>query len=107
MKRFVTALFASALLVTSPAWAGGGHGHGKHDKHAEKEWKKERKAWEKEHKHRAKHGHHEPVVNHYYYPALPVVRHYYPAPPVIRHYYVEPVRYAPPPAGLQVFVNLR
>src|SRR5688572_5686323 len=98
MKRFVTALFASALLATSPAWAGGGHGHGKHaDKHAEKVWKKERKAWEKEQKYWAKHGryHDAYVVNHYYYPP----------PPVVRPYYVEPVRYAPPP-GLQVVVRL-
>jgi hypothetical protein len=98
MKRFVTALFASALLATSPAWAGGGHGHDKdEDKHAGKEWKKERKAWEKEQKHWAKHGgrHDEYVVNHYYEPA----------PPVVYPYYAEPVRYSPPPA-LQVIVRL-
>ena len=92
MKRIVTALFAGALLATSPAWADRDHGHGKHwNKHAEKQWKKERKEWEKAHKHWAKHGHHHDtyVVNRYYYPA-----------PVAEPAYV----YAPPP-GVQFVVR--
>jgi hypothetical protein len=99
MKRLITALFASALVASSPAWAGGGHGHGhgKHgDKHAEKHWKKEHKAWEKAHKHWAKHGrHHEHHV---------VTQHYYPAPAVV--HYVEPVTYSPPP-GVHVVFSFR
>jgi hypothetical protein len=94
MKRLVTAVFASLLLVTSPVWAGGGHG--KHDdKHAEKEWKKERKAWDKYEKHRDKYARRydeRPVVQNYYYPAPRVVEH---------RYYVDAVPYSPP-AGIYV-----
>ena len=97
MKRLVTALFASLLLASSPGWAGDdhgrGHGHGKHwNKHAEKEWKKERKEWRKEQKHWAKHGRH--------YDDRQVVHYYQPAPRVIEHHhyrYSEPT-YAPPAA---------
>ena len=81
MKRILSAIFASLLLATAPAWAGGDHGNGKHhDKWEQKQWKKDRKAWEKEHKHWAKHGHavrEREVVNNYYYPAQPVVEHRY------------------------------
>jgi hypothetical protein len=98
MKRLMTAFCVSLLLVSSPGWAGGGHGHGKHgDKHEQKEWKKERKAWQKEQKHWAKHGHgfqeREVVVN-----------HYYPAPRVVEHrYYVEQRPYSSPPG---VYVSM-
>src|SRR5437867_2716851 len=94
MKRVITALCASALLATSPAWAHDGHGHDKHDdKYAEKAWKHERKAWEKEQKYWAKHGG-------YYDRGY---AYYYPAPPVVERYYVAPAPYVPPSGAQVVF----
>lgn len=92
MKRLMSAVFASVLLATAPAFAGGGHGHDKHhDKWEQKQSKKDRKAWEKQQKHWAKHdrGFRErEVVNNYYYPAPQVVE---------RRVYIERP-YSPPAA---------
>lgn len=97
MKRMVTALFSTVLFATSPAWAGGGHGYGKHEsKHAEKAWKKDHKAWEKQQKYWAKHGN--------YHDAYVVTPYYYRAPAVI-HSYAAPVRYTPQPR-VQVVLSL-
>lgn len=104
MKRIATAVFASLLLAASPVFAHGGHGHDKHhDKHAEKEWKKERKAWEKEQKHWAKHGRaysEREIVHNYYYPAPRVVEH--------RYYAEQPAYVSPAPVVIGtpgVFIN--
>jgi hypothetical protein len=100
MKRLMSAVFASLLFATAPAFAGGGHGDGDDhgdDKHYEK-WeqkhaKKDRKAWEKQQKHWAKHDRgfreREVVNNNYYYPAPQVVE---------RHVYIERP-YSLPPAA--------
>ena len=88
MKKLITAIFAGALLATSPAWAGGGHGHGKH---ADKQWHKAQKHW-------AKHHRHDHVVVRQYVHAAPTVVHY--EPYVVR----ERVVVAPPapPPGVHV-----
>ena len=85
MKSLLTAIFAGALLAASPAWAHGGHGHGKH---AEKEWKKAQKHWAKHH--RKMHRGHDDVVVHQHVHAAPAVVH--------QHSYVvrERVVVAPP-----------
>ena len=95
MKKLITAIFAGALLATSPAWAHGGDGHG-HGKHSEKEWKKAHKHWAK--KHRKMHRGHDHVVVH---------QHVHPTPAVVHHrsYVVrERVVLAPPapPPGVHV-----
>ena len=52
MKSLLTIGIAAAMLTAAPAFAGPGHGHGKHwDKHAEKHWKKHHKHWAKHHSH--------------------------------------------------------
>ena len=98
MKRFIAGFFAAALLATTPAFAGGGHGHHgdkhfwKEQKHREKEWRKfekhREKEWRKAQKHAWKHERRHVVVQH----VEPVI--------VERHvHYVEPrpVYYAPAP----------
>lgn len=101
MTRLIAGLFAAAMLAAAPAWADKDRGHGYgHDKHAEKQWKKEQKhrekEWRKQEKHAWKHQ-----DQHYYAPPRRVVveQHYY--------HYVEPapVYAAPvyaPPAGIHV-----
>jgi Ni/Co efflux regulator RcnB len=91
MKKLFTAIVAGALIATSPAWAHGGHGHGKH---AHKEWRKAQKHWAKHHKHHRHHIDH--VVVHQYVSAPPAVVH--------RHVVHERVVVAPPapPPGVHI-----
>ena len=101
MKKIILTIFAAVLVASSPAWAGGGHGHDKHrDKHAEKQWKKEHKHWAK---HRGDDGDSENRghrrfrdydrhVAHNYYasPQRVIEQHHY--------YYAAPRVYSSPPA---------
>jgi hypothetical protein len=95
MKKLITAIFAGALLATSPAWAHGGHGH---DKHGDKEWRKAQKHWAKHHGNMQRgHDHVDVVVVH---------QHVHAAPAVVHQSYVvrERVVVAPPapPPGVHV-----
>ena len=91
MKSLLTAIFAGALLATSPAWADGGHGHGHgHGKHAEKEWKKQEKHWAKHHRKMHRHDHFEEHVV--------VHQHFHPAPRVVHRQVIV----ASPPPGVHV-----
>jgi hypothetical protein len=97
MKRILTGLFAAAILASSPAWAGGGHGHDRGDKEWKHEQKHREKEWRKLEKHARKHDRREIVVHQF-------------EPRVIEHvHYVqpEPVYYAPPPAALNIIIPLR
>ena len=67
MKTILAAVVTALALGVSPAWAGGGHGHGKH---ASKHMKKAHKHWAKHHD---RHVEEHVIVHQYYEPAPRVV----------------------------------